>query len=298
MIREGNEVRPPSLFLTQQLPSKLFEITVRLFIVILVVFSLLFAIIGVVFLFTNNNEIEFKEEYGSKCGKNSTCEIVIEVTQDIEYPIALLYEIEGFYQNHLKSFRSRNDKQLLGTYVRYDEMVSCKPYRSIDDDPSPNKWLLPCGLQAMTFFNDTFEIKGLLSLDGPGYPEVGISPHNLNNLYQTGQKWLEQLENYYGNQVRYRFSMWMDTAAFPIFRRIWGITTEKGTLTKQNLTIIIQNNFDVSSFGGKKSIVLTSKRSYTTGASNFGILYVSFSGVMLISSIVAAFVNRFATQGE
>ncbi|OHT07261.1 cell cycle control protein 50B [Tritrichomonas foetus] len=293
MHQNENAVPPiTNLFLTQQLPSQRFEITSSLFIVVFNILSIVFAVFGVILLFSRENATEYTYEYGSKCGSQMTCTITIEITKPLPHPVALMYEISGLYQNHLLSMRSRSDDQLLGQYVRFDEMLECKPYRSIDDDPSPNKWILPCGLEAHTFFNDTFEISGLRPLNGPDYPETGIFPHELNTMYQTGVKWLESRDEYLSDHLNLRFAAWMDTAAFSSFRRIWGITAETGTLQKQNLTIVISNNYNVSSFNGTKSIVLASKDSYPSSSPYLGILYLVFAGIMLFSSSTVVIVKR------
>ena len=188
--------------------------------------------------------------------------------------------------------RSRSDEQLLGQYVRFEQMDSCKPFRSINDDPSPNKWILPCGLEAVIFFNDSFDIDGLRPLNGPDYPETGILPHELNTMYQTGIKWLESNDEYLSNHLALRFSVWMDTPAFPSFRRIWGLTSETGVLEKQILSVTIQNNYDVSLFNGTKSIILASKDNYPSSNSYLGIFYLVAASIMLFSSSLIVIISR------
>lgn len=293
MFENGNqEQHQPSLFLTQNLSSQHFKITNSLFIVLFNIISVVFAVIGIFLLFTHDVSTEYTLEYGKECGKNPVCIVHLNITDDIPHPIALMYEIKGLYQNHLHSMRSRNDEQLLGSYVRFEQMLMCKPFRSIDDDPSPNKWILPCGLEGQMFFNDTFEIRGLNPLNGPNFPITGIAPHELNTMYQTGVKWLESKEEYLSDNLNLRFAAWMDTAAFSSFRRIYGITSETGYLKKQILTIVIQNNFDVSKFNGTKSIVLAEKDSYPPSTRKLGIFYMVASCLMLLSTSTLVIINR------
>lgn len=293
MFENGNqELHPPSLFLSQNLHSQRFEITNSLFIVVFNILSLVFAVIGIFLLFSHDKSTEYTLEYGTACGKKPVCTVQLNITEDISHPVALMYEIKGLYQNHLLSMRSRNDEQLLGHYVRFEQMSMCTPYRSINDDPSPNKWILPCGLEGQMFFNDTFEIHGLNPLNGPDFPITGIAPHDLNTMYQTGEKWLESKEEYLSDHLNLRFAAWMDTAAFSSFRRIYGITSETGSLKKQTLEIVIQNNYDVSLFNGTKSIVLAEKDSYPPSTRSLGIFYIVVSCLMLISTSALVVINR------
>ena len=292
MEREEAPPRAPSAFLSQTLLSKRFEITSRLFIVVFMTLSLVFAVFGVVLLFAREDGTEFSKDYTDECDVGHQCTIQINVTADLEHPVALMYEISSLYQNHLKSMTSRNDRQLLGEYVRFDQMEDCKPFRSIDDDPSPNKWILPCGLEANIMFNDSFEISGLRPLDASDYPETGIMPRELNLMYQAGIKWLESKEEYMSEQLNLRFANWMDTSAFSRFRRIWGKTAEKGILKSQVIEVVVTSNWDAQAFGGRKSIVLAAERTFPQTARILGVLYIVMSAVMLVSSIIVAIVTR------
>lgn len=292
MEETENTPNRTNIFLEQQYPSNQLEITVRNFIVFSVSLGFVFTVLGIIINFSFRNKIEIRAEYGQNCSIGSVCAITIELTNELNYPIALMYELQGFYQNHFLSMRSRNDKQLQGLYVRYDEMASCKPFRSENDDPSPNKWILPCGLQPLTFFNDTFEIKDIGQFDVP-YPEVGIAPHDLNMLYVTGNKWLENMQVISGEQTNYRFARWMDTAAFSTFRRIFGVISNSGVLPKQNLTIYYQNNYNASVFGGKKYIILAEKKNDMLKISHLGVIYISLAMFMIFFALIVAFIKSY-----
>lgn len=268
------------LFLSQKLPMKRVEMTDRLYIALFAPLGLIFLVGGVVLCSSSEKYREYNIEYSEKCSLGTICKVRVEVSHRMKHPIAVLYELKGFYQNHWYSMRSRSDAQLLGKYVRYDDMKVCEPYRSIDDDPSPYKWILPCGLQAITLFNDTYEIEGLRPLSIPDYPLTGIVPKQLNSMYSTGIKWIEDLEESPRGDVQRRFAYWMDTAAFSTMRRVWGITSEAGWLEPQNLTIIITNNYNSSLFNGNKSVILVSHESFPMYSTYLGILFL-FVGILM-----------------
>lgn len=278
-----------SAFLTQTLPSSRLEITNRLFIVGFSIFSLVFSIFGVVLIFSHEPDSQFCVDYTDECPAGDTCTLRVNITGELAHPIAVMYRISGLYQNHLKSMTSRNDNQLRGEYVRYDQMEACSPYRSWGDDPSPTMWILPCGLEAVTMFNDTFEIDQF-RLHGPDYQETGVVMRELNAMYQTGDKWLEEKEEYTNDQLNLRFASWMDTAAFPKFQRIWGKTLESGAVGTKHLDITIQSNYNASAFGGRKEVIIAGKRSFPKGARLLGTFYIGFGVIMFISaaSVVVA----------
>jgi hypothetical protein len=50
-----------------------------------------------------------------------------EVDELMEQPIYFYYQIEGFYQNHRRYFRSRSDDQLGGDEMSVGELGECEP---------------------------------------------------------------------------------------------------------------------------------------------------------------------------
>jgi hypothetical protein len=65
----------------------------------------------------------------------------------------------------------------------------------------------------------------------------------------------------------------MRTAAFPTFRKLYS-RIEKDIRANATITVVIQNNYNTYSFGGSKSVIL-STASWIGGKSNFiGIAYL------------------------
>lgn len=85
----------------------------------------------------------------------------LEVNSDMQPPIWIYYELDGFHQNHRRYVKSRDPKQLEGKLplrVTVDELALCHP-AVVGDAGRP---LYPCGLVARSVFNDSFafSIKG------------------------------------------------------------------------------------------------------------------------------------------
>ncbi|EAY23013.1 hypothetical protein TVAG_182490 [Trichomonas vaginalis G3] len=282
-------------FLEQKLPMKRLVLSPNLYIVVFTPIGLICLVIGAVLLFAKDSAIEVKKDYSNICEIGNVCEFILNIPQRMSYPIAVMFELTNFYQNHWKSVRSRSDDQLMGKYVRFDDMKSCYPYRSNGDDPSPNNWILPCGLHAISFFNDTFDVKEFKTLELSDVQQTGIKVKSLNSLYK-GHKWLEDTPSWPNSNTLNRFSMWMDTAAFPNFRRLYGIAQGKGYVEPGNVTISVMNNYNVSSFNGKKSIILTTKGDFPPSSKYLGIVYIVSGTIMEIASLITIFTKPIFTS--
>jgi hypothetical protein len=72
----------------------------------------------------------------------------------------------------------------------------------------------------------------------------------------------------------------MRTAALPTFRKLDG-RIESDIMASDEITVVIQNNYNTYSFGGTKALVL-STASWIGGKNNFiGIAYVAVGGICL-----------------
>jgi LEM3 (ligand-effect modulator 3) family / CDC50 family len=74
--------------------------------------------------------------------------------------------------------------------------------------------------------------------------------------------------------------VWMRTAALPTFRKLYG-RIEEDIPANEELTVVIENNYNTYSFGGKKKLVL-STATWIGGKNNFlGVAYLTVGGLCL-----------------
>lgn len=76
----------------------------------------------------------------------------------------------------------------------------------------------------------------------------------------------------------------MRTAALPTFRKLYG-RIESDIQANDSVTVIIENNYNTYSFGGKKKLVL-STTTWIGGKNDFlGIAYITVGGLCLFLAI-------------
>jgi len=114
----------------------------------------------------------------------------------MKFPIYLLYQLEGFYQNHRRYISSKSNAQLSGKVVDFTSAKTCSPFltnakmkvtHSWKGVPlDPNALASPCGDIAYTYFNDTYA----LYFNGVQIPidETGISwPGDKGGKYRRAE---------------------------------------------------------------------------------------------------------------
>lgn len=84
--------------------------------------------------------------------------------------------------------------------------------------------------------------------------------------------------------------MWMRTSALPKFRKLYGVI-EDDLHADETIAIFVGNNYNTYTFGGKKSIVL-STASWLGGKNDFlGHAYIVTGSLSIIISILFALIH-------
>ena len=286
-----------SRFKQQRLPAWRPVPTLLSIIIFYVLFALIFISLGIIILIFSGKIVSQEIPYNEKCNNTKICELSVTINEDMKAPIMIYYKLDGFYQNHRRYIRSKSVNQLYG---KSEDTGDCGPiYKNedIDNDIIYEKKeekgekgeeyskenAIPCGLMAKTFFNDTFEIKKIGNEENK---TIEINDENIafdkdKDLFKNiniSKQWID-MENEH-------FIVWMRPAGLPNFRKLWGRIKKDGLKKDETLYFKINNNYNVSHYGGDKSIILSTANKF--GGKNF------FMGVCFIIVGIISLILGFA----
>ncbi|KAL9043983.1 MAG: hypothetical protein Q9214_002849, partial [Letrouitia sp. 1 TL-2023] len=232
------------------------------------------------------------------------CTIQFPVPNNLDPPVFFYYRLTNFYQNHRRYVKSRDSNQLKGEAVSNHTIAGgeCDPLR-IDGRGRP---YYPCGLIANSQFNDTFLQPVLLNVQN------GTMGNQTYNMTNKGIAWDSDKELYGKTKYKYEdiavppnwvkqyppegysaehpppnlkedeeFQVWMRTAGLPAFSKL-AMKNEIEHMACGNYQVDIIMNFNVSVYGGTKSIVLSTAT--VMGGKNpfLGIAYVVVAGICIV----------------
>ena len=277
-----------SKFKQQRLPAWRPVPTILSIIIVFSFFGIAFIILGIFILIyaykIKKVEIDYTNLPNCKINENCTTNRTIE--EDIDQPIFIYYQLDGFYQNARRYLKSKSIDQLTG---EADATEDCEPAET-NDEMGFNKSVLgnilkmkekaiPCGLMAKSFFNDTFSFS--INGDNSRYDDENIAFEKDKELFD---KEIE-LSKQWRNITDEHFLVWMRPSGLPNPRKLWGRI--KGDLKKgDNITINITNNYDVKHYEGKKKIILSNTTIFGGRNIFLGICYLVVGGLSLICAII------------
>ena len=288
-----------SKFKQQKLPGWRPVPTITSTTIIFFCFGIVFIILGIIILIFSNKIEEISFRYDDYCKDKNPCIVPLQVKNDMEKNIMVYYQLDGFYQNHRRYVKSKSDDQLNGKDISYQAMKDsqdCDPVitneemgkaESITGTPLVNDEVaIPCGLIAKSFFNDNFKEWKLTD-------EFGDT--QALNVNEKDIAWKADKELKYKNIDKSRqwidmtdehFIVWMRPAGLPNFRKLWGRITDRDLKAGTKIEVKIENNFDVSSFNGKKYLILSTVNAFGGKNSFLGISYIVLGGISIVLAIV------------
>lgn len=288
-----------SKFKQQKLPGWRPVPTITSTTIIFFCFGAVFIVLGIIILIFSNKIEEISLRYDEKCTGQTTCTIKLKVEKNMEKNIMVYYQLDGFYQNHRRYVKSKSDDQLNGKDISFEAMKD-----SQDCDPvitnkemgktesitgatlAENDVAIPCGLIAKSFFNDNFRDWKIIDSFGD------ISTLKVD---ETNIAWKADKELKYKNVDKARqwidmtdehFIVWMRPAGLPNFRKLWGRITDTDLKAGTQIEVTIDNKFDVSSFNGKKYLILSTVNAFGGKNSFLGISYIVLGGISIILAVV------------
>ena len=150
-----------SRFKQQRLPAWRPVPTIMSIVIVFLAFGIIFIILGIVLLAYSTKVKSYEIDY-TECDSD-ICNESFELDKDIDKPVFVYYQLDGFYQNSRRYLKSKD--QLRG---KTESTEDCEPAETNDEMElntsvaidgtklvGSNK-AIPCGLMAKTFFNDTY----------------------------------------------------------------------------------------------------------------------------------------------
>eukprot|EP01101_Sappina_pedata_P001213 TRINITY_DN11319_c0_g1_i1.p1 TRINITY_DN11319_c0_g1~~TRINITY_DN11319_c0_g1_i1.p1 ORF type:complete len:319 (-),score=100.56 TRINITY_DN11319_c0_g1_i1:89-1045(-) len=219
--------------------------------------------------------------YDNKCKINKECRIDIEIKKALRGPVFFYYEIHNYHQNHRSFVRSRSDFQLRERYYsnKYDDLQSCLPAISKDDDDDKKNSFLPCGLGPRGLFNDTFRMYRSNGKTVPWRNDKIIYPEEKYKFRNppSDRVGIRVIKNYRDHD----FIVWMRYNSFSDYRKLYRIINQK--IMPGNYTVRIDNKWPVKKFDGEKYFVLA--ETSWIGQKNLGIA-IAFAVVAAMSILI------------
>ena len=202
-------------------------ITFSFFGVVFIFLGILFVILGIVLLVYSNKVKSAKIDY-TDCGSNDPCNKQLTLEDDIDAPVFVYYQLDGFFQNSRRYLKSKETDQLTGDDIKAHD--NCEPaetnkemgfsstQKALDGNTvlNPNDIAVPCGLVAKTFFNDRFTFK--IGSENLVVDETNIAFGKDKKLYDKNpdpsKQWIDMTNEH--------FLVWMRPSGLPNFRKLWG----------------------------------------------------------------------------
>ena len=291
-----------SKFKQQKLPGWRPVPTITSTTIIFFCFGVVFIILGIVILIFSNKIEEISYRYDEECKGKPICKIVLKVEKDMETNIMVYYQLDGFYQNHRRYVKSKSDDQLNGKDISYEAMKDsqdCDPvitnrdmnknYSVTGSNLTQDDVAIPCGLIAKSYFNDNFTKWSIKSKFGDDEPPEIINVNEKDIAWKAdkelkyknvdlNKQWIDMTDEH--------FIVWMRPAGLPNFRKLWGRITDKALKAGSEIEVEIENKFDVSSFNGKKYLILSTVNAFGGKNSFLGISYIVLGGISIVLAII------------
>ena len=287
-----------SRFKQQRLPAWRPVPTIMSIVIVFLAFGIVFIILGIVLLVYSAKVKSYEIDY-TGCSPD-ICQKSFKLDKDIDKPVFVYYQLDGFYQNSRRYLKSKNIDQLRG---ETDSTDDCEPAETNDEmelpisiaiDGTPlvgSIKAIPCGLMAKTFFNDTYNFS--INNESIVVDSSDIAFDKDKDLYSKNaypsRQWKDLTDQH--------FIVWMRPSGLPNPRKLWG-KIDRDLKKGDTISIDINNNYNVSTYEGKKKIILSNATVFGGKNEFLGISYIVVGCLSILCAIIFPIGYRFQQQKE
>ena len=291
-----------SRFKQQNLPAWRPVPTILSIVIVFTVFGILFVILGIVLLVYSNKVKSAKIDY-TDCGSNDPCNKQLTLEDDIDAPVFVYYQLDGFFQNSRRYLKSKETDQLTGDDIKAHD--NCEPaetnkemgfsstQKALDGTTvlNQNDIAVPCGLVAKTFFNDRFTFK--IGSENLVVDETNIAFGKDKKLYDKNpdpsKQWIDMTNEH--------FLVWMRPSGLPNPRKLWG-RINRDLKKGEVIDITIDNKYNVNNYKGKKKIVLSNATRFGGKNKFLGVSYIVVGALSILCAILFPIGYQFQLKKE
>ena len=290
-----------SRFKQQNLPAWRPVPTILTIVIVFAFFGIFMIILGIVLL-VYSSKIKTAEVDYTDCNINLYCNKKITIEDDIDAPVFIYYQLDGFYQNARRYIRSKEIDQLTGDDIKKHD--NCEPAEKNKDmgfpanktaldgsDLDDNSFAIPCGLMAKTFFNDSYTFK--IGDENLEVDEINIAFEKDKKIYDKNpdksRQWTDMTDEH--------FLVWMRPSGLPNPRKLWGRINrdlKKGEI----IDVTINNKYYVSHYRGKKKLVLRNATKFGGKNKFLGISYLVVGILSILCAVFFPIGYKFQMQKE
>ena len=290
-----------SRFKQQNLPAWRPVPTILTIVIVFAFFGIFMIILGIVLL-VYSSKIKTAEVDYTDCNINLYCNKKITIEDDIDAPVFIYYQLDGFYQNARRYIRSKEIDQLTGDDIKKHD--NCEPAEKNKDmgfpanktaldgsDLDDNSFAVPCGLMAKTFFNDSYTFK--IGDENLEVDETNIAFEKDKKLFDKNpdksRQWTDMTDEH--------FLVWMRPSGLPNPRKLWGRINrdlKKGEI----IDVTINNKYYVSHYRGKKKLVLRNATKFGGKNKFLGISYLVVGILSILCAVFFPIGYKFQMQKE